>query len=139
MEEYILFIFTYPKWDLILATIGAGILALAWIGRIIRNRNILSKKEIYMALLTISCWIGVYTIVFVGVIKIIDIDFLSILLVILQGMGIICCGYLLKYQEEFAKEGRKKVFKYDLAPKELFIIGGIIVCIGLMIGICAYC
>ena len=57
------------------------------------------------------------------------------LMLILYGFSGICCGYLVKYQEEFAKKGRKKLFINTLSSKELFIMGKIVIFLGICSGV----
>ena len=46
----------------------------------------------------------------------------------------ICYGYLIKYQEETVKMGRKKIF-ISTSPKEMFVMTGLVISLGVCLAI----
>ena len=61
-------------------------------------------------------------------------EFFYFLPFVFCGLDGICCGYLLKYQEEFAKIGRKKIF-ISTSSKEVFVMAGLVISLGVCLAI----
>ena len=118
----------------IFIAIGIGVFCLMGLRKVFIHRHILSVKDIVAAIFSAIFWGFGCFLVFLERIGGPYAEFILFLALILAGLGEIFLGYFMKRQEEFAKMGRKTIFKNGPIPhKFLLISGGVAVLIGLLL------
>ena len=125
--------FIYQDENFTIYIMALVLLLLMIIRRIVINRKIIHRKEIVMVLLIIFFLYGTCGFVLLNVIGIIHTEFLVSLSLVFWGLGGIGCRYLIKYQEEFAKMGRKEIFISTMSSKEVFVMSGLVISLGVFL------
>ena len=132
-KEYSQLNFIYD-WSIIFFIMLLVLIFVMGIGGIVRNRKIIHRKEVALLVLMIVIIELSGVLFLLELMDIIHAYFLCWPL-ILPGLGAICCGYLIKYQEEVAKMGRKKIFISTMSSKEVFVMAGLVISLGVCLAI----
>ena len=133
-KEYSRLIFIYD-WGTTVYIMLLVLIFVMVIGGIVKNRKIIHKKEVVLLVLATVLLDGTCGFIILNVMGIIHTKFWVFLAFGFFGLGTICFGYLLKYQEEVAKMGRKKIFISTVSSKEVFVMAGLIISLGVCLAI----